>query len=171
MRRRSDRLDTVIVLASLVLFVACLWPVAALSRQVYVTGLRAELSGLGHRQPVVAVVVDPAHGAGWWPRTVRWTTAQGGSRTGKVVLSPSTPAGSQTRIWVDGAGKPTAPPQTHVKTVTDTAVAAITVTGGVATVLLLCVAGARGLLNRHRDAEWERAWALADQRWRRPRQT
>ncbi|GAA3512984.1 hypothetical protein FHR32_007445 [Streptosporangium album] len=171
LRRRSDRLDTMIVLAILVIFIAFLWPAAALGRQVYAGGLRAEITAPGHRQPVLAQVVDPVRGTGWRPRTVRWTTPQGGSRTGQVVLPPSMPAGSHTQIWIDGAGKPTTPPQTHVKTVTDTTVAVITVVGGAGAVLLLCLAGARGLLNRHRDAEWERAWALADQRWRRPRQT
>ncbi|MDP9869811.1 MULTISPECIES: Rv1733c family protein [Streptosporangium] len=171
LRRRSDRIDTVIVLVSLMIFVAFLWPAAAFGRQVYASGLRAELTGPGHRQTVAAEVVDAAHGAGWRTRTVRWTTPQGGTRTGQVVLSPSTPAGSHTQIWLDGSGRITAPPQRHVKTITDSAVAAIAVAGGGGAVLLLCLAGARGLLNRHRDAEWERAWVLADQRWRRPRQT
>ncbi|WP_433236367.1 Rv1733c family protein [Streptosporangium sp. CA-135522] len=171
LRRRSDRIDTVIVLASLMIFIGCLWPAVALGRQVYANGLKAELVGPGHRQSVVAEVVDPVQGTGWRPRTVRWTTPQGSQRTSQVVLSPSTPAGSRTEVWIDGAGKPTTAPQRHVKTVTDAAVTMITVTGGAGAALLLCLAGARGLLNRHRDAEWERAWALADQRWRRPRQT
>ncbi|WP_406315437.1 hypothetical protein OHA77_01180 [Streptosporangium sp. NBC_01639] len=171
LRRRSDRIDTVIVLAILVIFIAFLWPAAAFGRQVYAGGLRAELTSPGHRQPVLAEVVDPAGGTGWRPRTVRWTTPQGGARTAQIVLSPSTPAGSHTQIWIDGTGKPTAPPQSHIKTVTDTTVAVVTIVSGAGAVLLLCLAGARGLLNRRRDAEWERAWTLADQRWRRPRQT
>ncbi|MFD8526770.1 hypothetical protein ACFV0L_05115 [Streptosporangium canum] len=170
LRRCSDRIDTVIVLVSLMIFIAFLWPAAGLGRQVYAKGLQAELAGPGHRQAVVAVVVDPAHGLGWRPRTVRWTAPEGSPRTGQVVLPPSTPAGSRTQVWIDGSGRLTAPPQRHMKTVADSAVAAIAVAGGAGTVLLLCLAGARGLLNRRRDAEWERAWALADQRWRRPRQ-
>ncbi|MFC7641875.1 hypothetical protein ACFQX6_13455 [Streptosporangium lutulentum] len=38
-------------------------------------------------------------------------------------------------------------------------------------ILSLCLAGVRVLLNRRRDAAWEKEWMLADQRWRRPRQS
>lgn len=160
LRRRSDRIDTAIVLVSLMIFMAFLWPAAGLGRQVYAKGLQAELAGPGHRQAVIAEVVDPARGLGWRPRTVRWTTPKGSPQTGQVVLPPSTPAGSRTQIWIDGTGGITAPPQRHMKTVTDGVVAAIAVAGGAGTILLLCLAATRGLLNRRRDAEWERAWAL-----------
>ena len=88
LRRRSDRIETVVVLAGLMIFIAALWPAVALGRQAYQNGLRAELTGPGHRQAVAAEVVDPARGAGWQARTVRWTTPEGGPRTGKVVLPP-----------------------------------------------------------------------------------
>lgn len=170
LRRRSDRIETVVVLAGLMIFIAALWPAVALGRQAYQNGLRAELTGPGHRQAVAAEVVDPARGAGWQARTVRWTTPEGGPRTGKVVLPPSAPAGSHTGVWVDAAGRLTTSPQNHAKTAVDAGLALVAVMSGVAMALLLCLTGVRGLLNRCRDAEWDRAWALADERWRRPRQ-
>ncbi|GAA3428838.1 Rv1733c family protein [Streptosporangium sandarakinum] len=174
LRRGSDRLETVALLVAAVLFVACLWPAMALGRQVYAGGLRAELTGPGHRVPVTAQVVDapkaPETGPQWRVRTVRWSTAEGAVRTAKVTLPPDTGAGTHTRVWLDTSGRPTSAPQSHVKTVLDTVFAVVTLIGWAAALLLLGVAGLRGLLNRHRAAEWERAWALADQRWRRRRQ-
>ncbi|GHE25876.1 hypothetical protein GCM10017673_29270 [Streptosporangium violaceochromogenes] len=170
LRRRSDRIETAAALVALVIFVAVLWPAVALGRQVYEHGVRAEVVGPGHKQAVVAQVVDPARDARWQARTVRWTTAQGDVRTGPTVLAPGTPVGSHTRVWIDAAGRLTTPPPSHAKTVVDAALAVLATAAGVATTLLLCLTGVRKALNRRRDADWERAWAVADERWRRPRQ-
>ncbi|MFF5209626.1 hypothetical protein [Streptosporangium sp. NPDC000396] len=175
LRRRSDRIETVAVLVSMVIFMAVLWPAVALGRQVYANGLQAELAGPPHRQAVAAEVVNTpqssARASGWRMQTVRWTTSGGSPRTGEVMLPPSTRLGSRVEIWIDGVGKLTTPPQNHVKTVVDAAFVVIAVVGWAGAALMLCLAGVRKLLDRHRDAEWERAWAVADERWRRPRQT
>lgn len=137
-------------------------------------GLRAELTGPAHRRVVVAEVVDgprsPEPGVQGWTRTVRWITPEGTPGTGQVVLPPSARAGSRAEIWIDGAGRPTNPPQSHRKTVVVTAFTVIGTMAESGMILLFCLTGIRELLNRHRGAEWERAWILADQRWRRPRQ-
>ncbi|GAA0838515.1 hypothetical protein GCM10009525_48480 [Streptosporangium amethystogenes subsp. fukuiense] len=71
---------------------------------------------------------------------------------------------------MNAEGRLTDPPQSRVETVTVAALTAIAVMVGVSTVSLVFLTGLRVLLNRHRDAEWERAWSLADQRWHRPKQ-
>ncbi|MEV4748953.1 hypothetical protein ACFQVD_08530 [Streptosporangium amethystogenes subsp. fukuiense] len=173
LRRRSDRIETVALLVSLLLFVAGLWPAAGLGRQAYQDGLRAELTA-PYRRAVAAEVVDSARpvepGFGGQARTVRWRPANGPPRTGQVVLPAALPAGSRIEIWLNAEGRLTDPPQSRVETVTVAALTAIAVMVGVSTVSLVFLTGLRVLLNRHRDAEWERAWSLADQRWHRPKQ-
>ncbi|MFI6456303.1 hypothetical protein ACIBF6_32665 [Streptosporangium amethystogenes] len=173
LRRRSDRIETVAVLVSLLLFVAGLWPAAGLGRQAYQDGLRAELTA-PYRRAVAAEVVDTARpaepGLGGQARTVRWRVANGPPRTGQVVLPPAAPPGSRIEIWLDAAGRLTDPPQSRVETVTVAAFTAIGVMAGVSMILLVFLVGLRVLLNRYRDAAWERAWSLADQRWHRPKQ-
>ncbi|WP_030911221.1 Rv1733c family protein [Streptosporangium amethystogenes] len=173
LRRRSDRIETVAVLVSLLLFVAGLWPAVGLGRQAYQDGLRAELTA-PYRRAVAAEVVDTARPAdpslGGQARTVRWRPANGPPRTGQVVLPQAVPAGSRIEIWLDAAGRPTDPPQSRVETVTVAVFTAIGVMVCVSMALLVFLVGLRVLLNRYRDAEWERAWFLADQRWHRPKQ-
>ncbi|GAA2899243.1 hypothetical protein GCM10010517_64770 [Streptosporangium fragile] len=174
LRRRSDRLETVAVLVTVLVFVVGMWPVAVLGRQTYADGLRAEITGSPHRRPVVAEVVGapqtPGYTAAGRTRTVRWTAPDGTPRTGQVVLPAIVPVGSRTQIWLDAAGRPTDFPQSHLRTVMVTVLTVIGVAVWGGMILLLCLAGVRFLLNRRREAEWERAWRLADQRWRRPRQ-
>jgi hypothetical protein len=173
LRRRSDRIETLAVLMTLLIFIAGLWPMVALGRQTYANGLQAELDP-AHQRAIVAEVVDKPRASwratGSWTRTVWWTTPEGSMRTGQVVLPAGTPAGSQTKIWVDGTGRPTAFPQSHQRTIVVTASTVIVAVIWTVATLSLCLAGVRALLNRRRDAEWEKAWMLADQRWRRPRQ-
>ncbi|MEU0481971.1 hypothetical protein ABZ260_22635 [Streptosporangium sp. NPDC006013] len=173
LRRRSDRIETVAVLVSLLLFVAGLWPTVGLGRQAYQDGLRAELAA-PHRRAVAAEVVGTARpaepGLGGQARTVRWTAANGTPRTGQVVLPSAVPVGSRTEIWLDAAGRPTDPPQSRAETVTVATLTAIGVMACISMILLVFLVGLRVLLNRYRDAEWERAWSLADQRWHRPKQ-
>jgi hypothetical protein len=175
LRRRSDRIETLAVLMTLLIFIAGLWPTVALGRQTYANGIQAELTDPAHQQAVVAEVVDKPHApwrdAGNWTRTVRWTTPEGSLRTGQVILPTGTPVGSQIKIWIDGAGRPAGSPQSHQKTIVVTASTVIVAVVWAVMILSLCLAGVRVLLNRRRDAEWEREWMLADQRWRRPRQS
>lgn len=174
LRRRSDQIETLAVLTTLLIFIAGLWPTIALGRQTYANGLQAELDP-AHQRVIVAEVMDKPHApwraAGSWKRTVRWTTPEGTLRTGQVVLPAGTPAGSPAKIWVDGAGRPTASPQSHQRTIVVTASTVITAVIWAVMTLSLCLSGVRALLNRRRDAAWEREWMLADQRWRRPRQS
>jgi len=97
----------------------------------------------------------------------RWTAPGGQVRTGQVAVSIHVAAGHRVRLWVNAAGSAVGPPLAHRQVLADevTAAAAATVTLGI---MLLCLAWAgRRVLDRHRLAAWEAAWAAVGPQWTR----
>ncbi|WP_329347361.1 hypothetical protein OG226_01160 [Streptomyces sp. NBC_01261] len=127
------------------------------------------------RHPVPAVLVrdaprHPEPGSdeakkARYPVTVRFTDAQGRSRTAQAHVRPALPAGSTVRVWVNAAGEVTGPPLTPEQIRNHSMgwalVAALTVP--LIGAAVYGVADRR--LERHNLARWDTAWAETAPRW------
>jgi hypothetical protein len=174
LRRRSDRIEAWVVLVAGIL----LWLGAPL------VGALAGLAMAQHAprpgadwHQVTAVLVKTAPSApatGWTSTTatdarvgaeVRWTAADGTTRTGLAMVPPETPAGRQVPVWLDGAGTLRADPGDPAQ-----AQARAVVFGLMAgTVSCLVVLGTQcaavGALNRRRAAALDREWEQVGPNW------
>jgi hypothetical protein len=97
----------------------------------------------------------------------RWTDRAGLEHTDAVVVSRSARAGSEIVVWIDAAGKITAPPPRRVNAVVGGVVAAIGVLCAGTTVLVAVWVGVRGATERVNARRWEREWARVEPLWRR----
>ncbi|MEV6979758.1 hypothetical protein AB0M95_00580 [Sphaerisporangium sp. NPDC051017] len=179
LRRRSDRIEAVAVLITLLALVLSLWPALVAAGAVYQRGLMSERVEPGLRQPVTAVLLEDAHstspvssqGAVLGVKAkARWILPDGSAREGVISVPPHARAGSSLEMYVDGSGKPTAAPRTHAQTVADATVAGFGVVAGAGGLLFLNLSLVRWMLDRRRYVEWENEWNAVHDRWRRPRQ-
>ncbi|MFB9895413.1 Rv1733c family protein [Planobispora takensis] len=167
LRRRSDRLETAALLVALGVIVLSVWPALILGRLAYADGLAGERTGPGVREPVAATLLQDAPAPGIMAAgqkaskptvTVRWRTASGAQMTAEAKVRPGARAGTVTRIWVDGQGRVTAPPERRSASVIRAVAVGAAVMAGVVGVMTSCLLGLRGLLDRGRYAEWEASW-------------
>lgn len=176
LRRRSDRVESAGLVLAVLLVLISVWPALLAGRFTYDNGLRNARVGPGHRQQVIATVLqDPrptrvAFGESMTATvTARWTTPAGAAGTG-VVQAPSTArAGTTVPLWVDSEGAPTTPPPSRADIVLRSWGMAVFVEIVAVLLVVSGVAVLRGLLDRRRFAEWDAAWVRANNRWRRPR--
>ncbi|GII87962.1 hypothetical protein Ssi03_59520 [Sphaerisporangium siamense] len=179
LRRRSDRIEAVAVLLTLLVLVASVWPALLAGRVVYQRGLTAERVDPEVRQQVTAVLLE--NGAATNPVSsqgtvlgvkakARWYMPDGSVHMGVVSVPAHAKAGSSLELWVDAHGTPTAAPRTHAQTVADAVVAGFGVVAGIGGLLFLNLALLRWMLDRRRYVEWEKEWTAVHDRWRRPRQ-
>jgi hypothetical protein len=178
LRRRSDRIEAIAVIITLLALLASVWPAVLVARVVYQHGVVAERVEPGVREAVTAVLLEDAastsavssHGAVLGVKAkARWYLPDGQLRTGVVSVPAHARAGSTLEMWIDSSGRPTAAPRTHPQTVADTVVAGFGVLTGAAGLLCLNLLLVRWLLDRRRYVEWDRAWISAHDRWRGPR--
>ncbi|MEV5408804.1 hypothetical protein AB0K60_08200 [Thermopolyspora sp. NPDC052614] len=175
LRRRSDRIEALSLALSVLLFTVGLVLAPVFGHMVYDEGVRAERSGhwvaARLEQDAPAFTLVAYEGTGGLPRVkATWTGADGRPVTRQVPVAWGAKAGTVTRVWMNESGQVADPPrrdETVARAVAVGLVAAL-LTGGVAAAAHATV---RGLLNRHRYADWASAWLTADQRWRRRRQT
>ncbi|GII81475.1 hypothetical protein Sru01_64570 [Sphaerisporangium rufum] len=179
LRRRSDRIEAVAVLVTMLAVLAAVWPALLAGRVVYQRGLVAERVEPAVRHRVTAVLLEDAassdtvtsQGAVLGIKAkVMWHTPDGRARSQVVPVPAQAKAGSTLKMWIDAAGRPAAAPRTHPQTVADAVVAGFGVFAGGTGLLIGGLALARWSLDRRRYQEWEEAWSTAHDRWRRPRQ-
>ncbi|MFC4530754.1 hypothetical protein [Sphaerisporangium dianthi] len=180
LRRRSDRIEGVAVLVTLLALLISLWPAAIAAHVVYQRGLTAEREEPVLRKHVTAVLLENAaststvssQGAVLGIKAkVRWYTPDGRPHTEVMAVPAQAKAGTALEMWVDSAGRPAAAPRTHPQTLADSVVAGFGVMAGAAGILFLNLALVRWLLDRRRYAEWDDDWAALHRRWRRPRRS
>lgn len=177
LRRRSDRIEAVVVALALVAFLGSFWLAALAMDYAYRQGLLLEGPVPGVRQPVTAVVLavgtaTPELTGTELPGTmVSWITSAGQERTARARVALGAKAGDHVTVWVNERDNITDPPQDRTTTVTGAIAVAFAALAGAASLLLLLVTGARWVLDRGRLAEWESAWAAADAQWHRRKQT
>jgi hypothetical protein len=175
LRRASDRAEAWIRVGLLTLFLIA-GPVAAQAAAgwVHQAGTPGPGAGAGSAHPVRAVLLQPAAAlhAGAAPLSgapalvrARWEDPGGTARTGEVLAPRGSPAGSVVTVWVDAAGRVTAPPPEPGQPGNETVLAVIIALAAVAVALLALLRLSQRFLNWRRLAAWEAAWSVTAPRW------
>lgn len=171
LRRRSDRLQSSLLVATAFLFLLGCVAGVLVGGSSYRGGLAAEqraADGYHVSARIVSVTAwAAADGGGYMPASARvtWSDRRGGRHAQDVVVAGY--PGQRVRLWVDAGGTASAKPYSHGKTVT------WAVVSGAATVVLVAggvLSGYLGLvllIDRRRYALWEREWLVVEPGWRR----
>jgi len=172
LRRRVDRIQSVVVAGLVVAFVVAA-PVLSIVA-IRVTGAaaareqRAEAKWVSRtavlqESAAAGLVADDGAFDSWV--IASWTMPDGATRTGLVAVDLNARKGQRVTVWVTPAGQLTHPKLTRAQVLEWEATAAMVTPIGLA--VLLAVAGAvvRIVANRSRIAGWTRAWAAAGPRW------
>ena len=172
LRRRSERIEAVILAGLLAAFVAAVVVAGFLAVRVY----RSEHAAAAGLRPTVAVIAP-----GGEPTEVQilnqstavratWRLSNGAERSGWLTAGvvPGVyrqPPGTSVRVWLNRAGVPAPPPQNLYGMIVGAVVAGLAVVGAAFAVLacgyLVCLRG----LERHRLAQWSSAWAVTGPQW------
>jgi len=162
LRRASDRLESVLLIALLLAFGGGAPLVAgvcgALAHRTAERNMVVERASL---HPVTARVLAPAvpSGFGDLPEpTARWTAPDGRVVTGGIPVSPGTPVGERIQIWVTVSGQVSSPPLAPSQVAQQTDTAELFGVAGYAAVLAGVGLLARRLLDRRRLAAWDAEW-------------
>lgn len=175
LRRRTDRIEVAIRLATMILLLVAV-PIAAIAvgRQADHLALREAHAQQAAEHQVTAVLLEQAQATGVPdPYTsvqltyvlARWQPSGGPPRSGRVLAPAGTHAGSTVTIWVDASGAVASPPPDRREIAGDVTIAAV-VTGLVASLLLLgSNTLARRVLDRRRLNAWDAEWRATGPRW------
>jgi hypothetical protein len=175
LRRRTDRIETVILTGLLGIFLIGAPVVAIMARHAALaSGIQQQREERTWRQ-VPAVVQDRAAArpyelyGGLQDIAVlaRWTTSGGHSREGWVLASQGARRGSRVRVWVNGSGMLTGPPLPSARVTGLSELAGVLAPAGLAAVLCTASCAGRFVLNRRRLAGWDRAWRAVGPQWSR----
>jgi len=175
LRRGTDRIETVIRLAALILFLVGV-PVVT-----YIAGLQADHLALrqAHAQQaadheVTAVLLNQAPPTGipdpytsiqlTWV-LARWQLPGGPVRTGEVLAAAGARAGSTVQVWVDRSGAITSSPPNERVIAGDVCVAAVTACLVACLLVLGSSALARRALDRRRLRAWDAEWRATGPLW------
>jgi hypothetical protein len=176
LRRRWDRIESAVMIGLAALFVAA-GPLAALGAgRAAEHAVLARAHGEQRWRQVTATLTrrdterlqSPAGGWSQLLVRARWT-AGGRARTGWVPATPAERKRGRTAVWVSPGGALTGPPGALADLKLAAGLAAASGAAGLACLLFLAGAAARGLLDRRRLAGWETAWRAVGPQWsRRP---
>jgi hypothetical protein len=173
LRRRFDRIESAIVLGSVLVALLMVPAAAAIGTAVRVASergadeRRATLTAVQARVTAgTETVVPDAPGQVASRVKVTWTDPAGWPREGQTFAPIGTRDGSEITIWLDRSGAISKPP----RAAGDSAAIGGAVGLGTAMVSWLLIAGLGRLalvpLNRRRLRAWDRAWAEVAPRWR-----
>ncbi|MFD4602522.1 hypothetical protein ACFWPQ_31400 [Streptomyces sp. NPDC058464] len=98
--------------------------------------------------------------------TVRWTAADGSTRTGLAKAVPTAKAGSPLQVWVDRGGRLVGPPPSRAEVICESLATAVLVAPVVATAVWGGGWVVRRQLLRRRLAEWDAEWRQIGPQWR-----
>ncbi|MET9834160.1 hypothetical protein ABZ078_33800 [Streptomyces sp. NPDC006385] len=170
LRRRSDLVEAWVVL--------CGW-VVALVGGVFGGLLAADAVVASAEQQraesrkVTAVLVKDAEDPGpsrvttdhlvW--ATVRWTDADGTTRTDEARVSPRTQAGSKVEVWTDRDGAVVNEPLSENELLLHSIAGGVLAAAGVGGVVLGCTWTVRLGLERRRLEQWAAEWERMDTPW------
>jgi hypothetical protein len=176
LRRRADRLETIVLFGLSALFLICAPLLAVTAGQwTHQAGLAQQRAERGWRQvSAVALQSAPsadAYSAQWADLGVlaKWVAPGGIQRIGEVPASADIKAGQSIRVWVNGSGWLSGPPLSARQLSTRVIGVAVLMPAVLAVVLLAIGSLARWLLNRGKLAGWEADWALVEPQWTRQR--
>ncbi|WP_217552524.1 hypothetical protein [Streptomyces sp. GbtcB6] len=98
--------------------------------------------------------------------TVRWTAADGSTRTGLAKALPTAKAGSRLQVWVNHGEQLVGPPPSGAEVACESLATAVLVAPLVATVVWGGGWVVRRQLIRRRLAEWDAEWRQIGPQWR-----
>jgi hypothetical protein len=170
LRRRTDRIEGVIVLLLLATFLAVVAAVPFFGERFY-RAQRADAAQL-HQGEAVLSQGGPAAGdlTGSGEAVARWQAPGGQQRSGilTTVNAPGiwgAPAGTRVQVWLTESGMPSAPPPGTDEVAFSAVVISIGAACGAGIALIICYWLCRVALDRRRLAAWESAWSLTGPRW------
>jgi hypothetical protein len=174
LRRRMDRIEAVIRLATMILLLAAV-PLAMIT-----AGRQADHLALSHvhaqqaadHQVTAVLLQAPATGVPNPYSSVQMTTVLARwqppgqvPRTGQIPAPSGGGPGSTVSVWLNASGAVTSPPPDHQMIVGNVFIAAIWT--GLVTILLVLGASAltRRVLDRQRMRAWDAEWRATGPRW------
>ncbi|KRC94518.1 MULTISPECIES: Rv1733c family protein [unclassified Streptomyces] len=168
LRRPSDKFEHWFRRVLLIVLVVGL-PTAAISAGLaaYEASMRTVRVQAAERHQVTAWLTSAVRGGDWAkrPAQVRWTDADGTTRTGAAMVKPGTAKGTSVRVWVDRRGNvATAPTTTLNATASGWLIGGLTAFG-VATGSYAARDGMCRVLDRRRYAQWDAEWDLVEPSW------
>jgi hypothetical protein len=169
LRRRSDRIEGVLLLVLVAAFGIAVAAASVLSTHIY----HWQHAGTARLRPVVAVLArtGPIDNLGGNEEAwARWRAPDGRQLSGTLTMvnAPGVweaTAGSQVRVWVTSTGELTAPPPSRTLMIFNAVLVGIWAACGAALALACCYWMCRRMLDWRRLAAWESAWALTGPRW------
>jgi hypothetical protein len=167
LRRPADRIEAAVIITLAAAFLTTVIAAACLAGHLYQSG-RAAAARL---RPTVAVLSQPGPVAAMPMAAARasWRLPDGTERSGILTMETAPAiynarARTAVRVWLDGTGEPQDPPS-RADMIFAALMAALTVTEGATLVLVFCYLLCRMVLDRHRVARWESAWARVGPHW------
>jgi hypothetical protein len=174
LRRRSDRVETVVFGVLLVVFglaapfaahTAGNWAYAVSERQA-----QAQQATLHRVKATLLEKAAPwngyANAPGAAPEvSARWRAPDGQLRTGKLFVPDGGAPGSTVTVWTNRAGQLTDPPLQRTQVVNRAQVTEAFAVVGLAVVLFAFGWLARRVLERRRMAAWDADWLATGPRW------
>lgn len=175
LRRRTDRIEAAIRLATIILLLAAI-PiiVIAAGRQADHLALRRaqaqeaaehQVTAVLLRQAPPAGIPDPYTSVQMTYALARWQLPGQSPRSGQILAPVGTRAGGTVTVWIDASGAVTSPPPDHRDIAGDVTIAAM-VAGLVTSLLVLASnALARRVLDRGRLRAWDAEWRATGPLW------
>ena len=173
LRRRSDRIESAVVLGAIVLALASVPLALEIGSLVYHDNLAVVAAQHAADRQIPATLLEnaaidaSATGPTTVPVTARWTRPDGRSAVGQIRAPEDTPVGSVVRIWTDPAGNPIDPPLTEGQAWGRGALAFVATVLGLGALLAGAACVVHSLLNRRRIADWEAEWRQIGPQWTR----
>ena len=172
LRRPCDRIEGAIIAVLLAAFLTASVGAACIAGHL----CRSERAAAVRLRPATAVLSQPGPVAGGQATAAAatWRLPDGAERSGTLttVTAPAiydARAGTSVKVWLDHAGQALAPPLSWPDMIVTAVLESFVAIVAAAAVLLLCYVLCRVVLDRHRAAGWDSAWAAVGPRWTRRR--
>jgi hypothetical protein len=168
LRRPADRIEAAVIVCLVAAFLTAAVTATCFAGHLY----QSEHTAAARLPPAVAVLTQPGLVATTPAAAVaaRWRLPNGTERSGTLTTGRApaiyhAPTGTSVPVWLDASGQPEARPLSPSDMFFSALVAGLTITAGATVVLILCYLLCRMVLDRHRLARWESAWAAVGPRW------
>ena len=175
LRRRTDRIEAVIRLATVILLLVAV-PIAAIAagweadhlalRQAHAQeAAEHEVTAVLLQRAQATGVPDPYTSVQMTYALARWQPPVQSPRSGQVLVPAGAPAGSTVAVWIDAAGAVASPPPDHREIAGNVYIAAVVTS--LVTILLLLESNAlaRRVLDRRRLSAWDADWRATGPLW------
>ena len=178
LRRRSDRIESVLRIVVLVLLLGV--PVATIAAGQTADHLALHQAQVQRSQTHLvratltrkATADSDAHPYSDFPvawTAARWTAPDGSVHHGQVLARAGLRPGSTVRVWIGRSGGVTDPPMTYTQVRVDVAIAVVATAELLPLLLIgLQLLGCR-LLNTRRWRDWDTEWGATGPQWSRDR--